>query len=340
MEAMQMKDSINHRYPSRRQFLAGLGAAGVVGSLPRASTAQVSGAGRVSCPFRLSVINDEISDDLDHACNIAANEFGLQWIELRAMWHNTKITELDAAQVDRALKILDKYKLRVTDIAANLFKVDWPDAPPTKKATSGEKPVRFASMKDQDEMLERSIAMAKTFGTDRIRCFDFQRIEDVKPYREAINAKLSEAARLCAKSNLILLLENEGSCNTRSAKDAVETLKGVPETNFMLNWDAGNDARLDTNVAYPNDYNLLPKHRIGHIHAKDVVRDADGKSDWAPVGAGIIDWVGQLRALRRDGYKGAVSLETHWKGGGKPEECSRISMKGLKEVLAKAVTSC
>ena len=31
----------------------------------------------MSCPFRLSVINDEISADFDHACSVAANDFGL-----------------------------------------------------------------------------------------------------------------------------------------------------------------------------------------------------------------------------------------------------------------------
>ena len=29
------------------------------------------------CPFRVAVINDEISQDFDHACSVAANDFGL-----------------------------------------------------------------------------------------------------------------------------------------------------------------------------------------------------------------------------------------------------------------------
>jgi hypothetical protein len=38
----------------------------------------------------------------------------------------------------------------------------------------------------------------------------------------------------------------------------------------------------------------------------------------------------------RDGYRGTMSLETHWNGGGTPEESSRISMAGTKELLRKA----
>ena len=58
------------------------------------------------------------------------------------------------------------------------------------------------------------------------------------------------------------------------------------------------------------------------------------------MGTGVVDWVGQLRALDRDGFRYAVSLETHWRGAGTPEASSRISMQGLKEALAKAGTGC
>ena len=104
---------------SRRGFLAGLGATSALAAVSRAARAAWS------CPFRLAVINDEISQDFDHACFVAAHDFGLQWIELRGMW-NKNITELDASELERSRKILAKYNLRVTDIASPLFKVNWP----------------------------------------------------------------------------------------------------------------------------------------------------------------------------------------------------------------------
>jgi sugar phosphate isomerase/epimerase len=92
----------------------------------------------------------------------------------------------------------------------------------------------------------------------------------------------------------------------------------------------------------------MPRHRIGHCHCKDTIRKPDGKFEWAPVGGGIIDWVGQFKAFAHDGYHFAVSLETHWHGGkpepgsnmGIPEASTRASMKGLKETLAKAGFTC
>jgi L-ribulose-5-phosphate 3-epimerase len=67
-----------------------------------------------------------------------------------------------------------------------------------------------------------------------------------------------------------------------------------------------------------------------------VARKPDGKYEWAAMGRGVIDWVGQFRALKRDGYHYAVSLETHWRGAGTPEESSRQSWAGMKEQLQKA----
>lgn len=319
-------------HTSRRAFLAGLGAASALAAGGRAARA-------AACPFRLAVINDEISQDFDHACFVAAHDFGLHWIELRGMW-NKNITDLDAGEVTRARGILAKYKLRVTDIASPLFKVDWPGAPLSKESPHHDQFHADFDFKQQDEVLERSIDLARSFGTDRVRCFDFWRLEDPKPFRTAINEKLRQAARTCAQHNLILLLENEMACNTATAEEAAATLKAVTEPNFMLNWDPGNAATFPGSMPFPNGYDLLPKRRIGHCHAKNVIRKPGGKWEWAPVGEGVVDWAGQLRALARDGYHYAVSLETHWRGAGTPEASSRISMKGLKEALAKDGFQC
>ncbi len=318
---------------SRREFMSGLAATGAL-----ASTARIAQAS-ASCPFRVAVINDEISQDFDHSCYVAAHDFGLQWIELRGMW-NKNITDLNAADITRSLAILKKYNLRVTDIASPLFKTDWPGAPVSKQSERRDSFHADFDFKAQDALLDHSIELAKTFGTDRVRCFDFWRLDDQKPYRAAINNKLHQAAQRCAKHNIILLLENEMSCNTATAEESVATLAAVPESNFMLNWDPGNAATFANSKPFPDGYNLLPKHRIGHCHAKSVIRHPDGTWEWAAVGTGVVDWAAQLRALQHDGYHYAVSLETHWRGAGTPEASTRVSMKGLKDALAKAGTGC
>jgi L-ribulose-5-phosphate 3-epimerase len=332
---------------TRRRLLEGIGLAGLEAMLPplvtKAGTSSSAArsateSGASTCPFRLAVINDEITQDFERACQIVSGDFGLEWIELRSMW-NKNVTELDAKQLDDARKILVAHKLRVTDIASPLFKTDWPGAPISQQSERRDQFHADFDATAQDKLLDHCIALAKTFETDRIRCFDFWRLDDPAPYRAAINAKLQQAAQRCAKENLILLLENEMSCNTATGAESAAVLNAIPEKNFMLNWDPGNAAALGS-TPYPDGYALLPKNRIGHCHCKDVVIKPDHKYAWAPVGGGIVDWVGQLQALHHDGFHYGLSLETHWRGAGTPEASTRISMDGLKKTLTKAGISC
>ena len=326
---------------SRRKVLAGLGLAGLGAVLPsivRQAEAAEPENNMGACPFHLSVINDEISQDFEHACHVAAVDFGLHWIELRAMW-NKNVTALNPKEVSDAQKILAKYKLRVTDIASPLYKSYWPGAPHAdENEAHGEFHANFAA-DEQEKLLERCIALTKSFRTDRIRCFDFWRIPDQKPFRAAINKKLQQTAERCSRDGIVLLLENEMECNTATGAEAAAVLHAIPNHNFMLNWDPGNAAAVYSKP-YPEGYDLLPKHRIGHCHCKDVVYKPDHKYEWAPVGSGVVDWVGQLRALKRDGFHYGLSLETHWRGAGTPEASTRISMAGLKKVIGEAGIQC
>jgi len=311
---------------ARREFLAGMAAVTAVTAASRFA------AGETSSPFRVSVINDEISQDFGRACEVAAKDFGLGWIELRSMW-NKNIVSLDERDTMETLRILKTYQLKVTDIASPLFKADWPHAPKSKHSEANSFGANFA-LSQQDEVLERAMEMAKVFGTNRIRCFDFWRLDDQAPFRDAINDKLRDAAEKVEKRGMILVLENEPACNTATGAEAAKVLDAVKSRSFMLNWDPGNAAYVGE-TAYPDGYNLLPKDRIGHCHCKDVVRKGK-RSEWAPMGKGIIDWAGQFKALKRDGYHFAVSLETHWAGGGSPEESSKDSFAGMKKLLQDA----
>ena len=149
-----------------------------------------------------------------------------------------------------------------------------------------------------------------------------------------MNDQLQQAAEKLRKIGLILILENEFACNTATGAESAKVLAGVPSPAFMLNWDPGNAAMFGE-TPYPDGYNLLPKNRIGHCHCKDAIKTAKGV-EWAAMGKGIIDWVGQYKALKRDGYHHVVSLETHWRGAGTPEASTIESWAGMKDALEKA----
>lgn len=288
----------------------------------------------MDCVFQLSIITDEITQDFGHALEVAAKEFGVGLVELRGLWKKN-IVNLDEKEVGEAKKLLAQYDLKVTDIASPLFKVDWPGAPKSKYSPTGSAYGASFSFAQQDEVLERAANMAQAFGTNRIRLFDFWRLEDDKPYRKGMDEKLREFSAKAAKQSMILILENEYECNTATGPESARTLAAVQNKNFFLNWDPGNAAKLG-DKAFPEGYALLPKDRIGHMHLKDVKRNTDGSYDWECMGRGIIDYEAQFRAMIHDGYRGTMSLETHWNGAGNMEESSRQSMAGTKTLLRKA----
>ena len=271
----------------------------------------------------------------DHACYVIRKQYGLQFVELRALW-GKNLQDISSDQIAQAQGILSKYGLTVTDIASPLFKVNFPGAPVSpygsKEDMHGAAETTFAQ---QDDVLRRSIELAKQFKTDKVRCFDFWRLEDVKPYRAAINDKLQQSAEYAGKQGILLVLENEFACNTATGREAAATLAGVPSRHLALNWDPGNAVMRGEFDAFPGGWNALPKERIHHCHVKNAVKDGAGKVVWSPVDVGIIDWTAQFRALKGIGYSNATNLETHWKGG-TPEESTDRSWEGMKKDLVAA----
>src|SRR5271166_2530632 len=172
---------------TRRDFLTGAGAliaatSAVTGLQQIVSATSKSKAQQWTSPFRVAVITDEISQDFDHACFIAAREFGMQWVEVRVLW-NKNLMSLTTAEISEAQRILKQYQLRVTDIASPLFKVDWPGAPPSKYSPKGDQFNAKFGFAQQHEVLDKCVAVAKAFQTDRVRGFDFWRIDEQASYR-------------------------------------------------------------------------------------------------------------------------------------------------------------
>lgn len=321
---------------SRRGFMQvsmAVAAAGISQFATPAVAASESESVRLAkSPFRISVITDEISQDFGHACEVASKQFGMGWVELRSMWKKN-IVNLDGKEIAEVQAIVKKHGLRVSDIASPLFKTDWPGAPVSKFSERDQFNANF-TYEQQGEVLERSIEVAKKLFADRVRCFDFWRLQDQQPYRAAINEQLQKAAEKVGKAGLTLVLENEPACNTATGAEAAKTLAAVPSKYLMLNWDPGNAAALGE-VSYPDGYKGLPKERIGHCHVKDVQKTATGFK-WADMGKGVVNWAGQFAALKRDGFHYAVSLETHWRGAGTPEASSIECWAGMKAALEKA----
>jgi len=285
--------------------------------------------------LQLSILTDEISQDFGHACEVASREFGLGLVDLREAG-GKNIMNWDAAQIADVRRVLQRFNLRVACIASPIFKVDWPGAPKSSFSPSRDEFGASFTFDQQQELLDRSFELAKTFQTDRIRIFDFWRLDDQRPHRGAIDEVVRAAAVKAGKRGLTLVLENEYACNTATGAEAGRLLAAIPEPALQITWDPGN-AQWRDEKPYPDGYSHLPPARIGHVHCKDASRRGNGTAwEWQAMGRGIIDWAGQFAALKKDGYRRACTLETHWRGAGSPEASSRESFAGMKALLHKA----
>ena len=283
-----------------------------------------------SLPFKLGVITDEISEDFEEALDFLSAQ-SLGYCEVREMW-NKNIMNLSPQELERAKQAIQKRRLRVSDIASPLFKYNLTEMP----ARQDEKRDTFRAMfTDQDtkDLLRRAAEMAHFFETKLIRIFSYWRVDEPEKAYAHVRDRLTKAAGFAAKNRVILVLENEHTCNVGTGKELGRMVKEINSPYLRGLWDPGNATVLGE-VPYPDGYREV-RGDFAHMHVKDAKKDpATGKLIWAPVGGGMIDYRGQFEALRHDEYNGTMSLETHYRRpDGNALESTRESLAGLVKIL-------
>jgi sugar phosphate isomerase/epimerase len=175
------------------------------------------------------------------------------------------------------------------------------------------------------------LSLAEFFGAPIVRVFSYWRTVDPAKCFDAIVKALTGMAEQAAAKNVIIGLEYEHACNVGTATESAKVLEAISHPNLQLVWDPAN-ALVAGEEPYPSGYSLLPKGRIAHVHAKDCHMD-DDKPVWGPLGTRHVKWKEQISALLADGYRGYISLETHWPGPNQDKaEASRIcgwNLRGL-----------
>jgi hypothetical protein len=282
--------------------------------------------------FEFAAITDEYSPDLNVAAEAMA-AVGMTAAELRVVW-GKNIMNLDDGEVQRAVEVLRAKGIRVLGLSSPILKCTLPGG--------GDLDSRFHqdifgatfSMDDQPRLVERAIKLCELTGASLVRVFSFWRTLDPERCFEPACRAIEKIADQFKAHNIICGIENEHACNIGIAPEAARFLKAMPHSHLKLVWDPANAVVAGESDVFPHGYDLLPKDRIGHVHAKDCTM-VDGKPEWGPLGTRHLDWKGQIAALKRDGYKGAVSLETHWPGpGGDKFLASVICGWNLKGLLA------
>lgn len=254
--------------------------------------------------------------------------------ELRVVF-GKNIIDLTDEQLDEAHRILSAHGLKIISIASPLLKCVLPDAPEVDSRFQQDMFASSHTFEDQPRLTRRAFDIAERLGVRIVRVFSYWRTVDPVQVFERVVAALRDLAEQASNRNLIIGLENEHACNISTAAETARVLARIGHPNLKVVWDPAN-AYVSGENPYPEGYRKLPVSRIVHVHAKDCHMDS-GKHTWGALGECDIDWKGQIRALAQDGYKGYISLETHWPGpAGDKLKGSVICGRNLMDLVAVA----
>ena len=281
--------------------------------------------------FPTAAITDEFSQDVEVAAR-SMSELGMTGAELR-MLSGKNVIDLSDGEISRVKNILSDRGLKIISIASPLLKCVLPDAPPVDTRFQQDVFASKHQFEDQPRLMARAVEIAKLTGARIIRVFSYWRTVEPEKCFDRVIAGLRELADVAAKHNLVIGLENEHACNIATAAETARVLAALEHPNLKVVWDPAN-AYVSGENPYPQGYKLLPVDRIVHVHAKDC-HVTNHKPEWGALGEGGIDWKGQIASLMRDGYKGYISLETHWPGpGGDKHLASMICGKNLRDLVS------
>ena len=162
------------------------------------------------------------------------------------------------------------------------------------------------------------------------------RFEPHGPQIEAVVGMLNESAKIAADHGVGLALENHIDY---TSAEILEILERVGSDALKVNFDTGNTLRMMEDP-------VAAARRLGPYtvatHTKDVEACRHVRpEEWyffssVPVGTGLIDIPGVVRALAESGYQGVLAVESdHHKDNQDEDRLVARSVAYLKTLLAK-----
>jgi sugar phosphate isomerase/epimerase len=171
------------------------------------------------------------------------------------------------------------------------------------------------------------------------RLIDQKRVEDFTYNLSSGNMSAEDwkllAELLAEKENIILLHENEHGIYGEKPKECLDILETVNSPNLRCLFDPANFI-IEGIKPYRDAYPIL-KDYIVYLHIKDA-KYVPGKIIITPAGEGDGEVREILRALKKKGFDGFLSLEPHLSSAGKYQGFSgpdlfKKAAEALKKIL-------
>lgn len=295
-----------------------------------------------SLPFRISICLEELGIDLERALAVAS-DLGIQDVDFGSLW-GQRVDRVPLRRLVQARDLLRQYEMRVRVVGPSTFKTVRLEGVPLEHIA------QEPAFQKEMLLLRAQLEAARFFGAPLSRIYSFRRtgmiglgnpslrLPQGGPFPEEMQAKVARALSLAClaaqDAGVVLALENVRSCWGNSGHNTALIAKRVNSPWLKVIWDPAN-AWVCGEEDLEAGYQAIRPY-LAHVHLKDAaLEDADsGLTRWERMGDGEVDLAGQLAALRRDGYDGCLSVETHWSPpGGNKEWNTRRTHAGLIELL-------
>lgn len=288
--------------------------------------------------YLFGVITDEIDQDFERACRIAAEE-GMSYVELHKLWEKD-VHMLTNQELERAKAILEEHGLKTHLVCGMFFR---PVSLGDVKLSSMES---HPTIMEHMDRLERFIEIAHKFDAPNIRTFGFTRdvgggnpsprTVDGGGISDEILEMIAKGMQIACKrlqpEGLTLALENARSLYANTGGNMRRVLDAAGMDNLKIIWDPANAYVAGEDPA--DGYQQVKGH-IVDVHCKDarVADEATGLTAWERIGDGGTDWAKQLNLLLDEPVDN-YTIETHWKKEGQDRaENTRQTFSGLKALL-------
>lgn len=287
--------------------------------------------------FPLAILTDEVSQDLNAVMRFC-QENSVPGIEVRGLFGKA-FKDLNLSEIKEIGSRCSAAGINIVGVASPVFKCDI-DNP--------------AEVKENVEIFKRSVEAASILNTDIVRVFAFFRKQDLSSQDEIRRAAeaFSPLFDIIKGTSIRIGIENEGITTLATGSETRFFLECLPQDSTQIGvvWDPCNVLYVDSKTDPVKDDLSEVIDRIIHVHVKDAIREANGKANCCiEVGKGSIDWSTMFDRLKQKGYKGWVTLETHWRlknlsekdlnfpGGASfsenAEQASKICIKNLQNIL-------
>lgn len=255
------------------------------------------------------IVTDELSEDPREAIETAL-EWGIRKFEIRSV-HGERFPRVADGVLDELANLQEEHDIEYTAVSPGFFKAHIED----------EEHVTYAL----GAGLERAMDFMDRCRVPLLICFGFEL--DTGTDAQAVEL-LGRLADRLAERDFSAAVENETHCKVNTPERIDKLLRQSDRPNLGANWDLGN-LKHGAAEGFPGGYELVKPH-IRNVHAKDVAIADDGTANWVPIGEGICDWQGQMRALVRDGIVGHITIENHC---GPPLEVGQHNLDILKRYM-------